>query len=112
MHSFAAGTPNASVGARANSNLINTGQQSSALFLASAAGAALTGSPNPLTALRPSKFNYFAAAIAASTVINDCVEELEGDITLPPGTIWVPTWSGAGTALLNAYGVTWEEVPI
>lgn len=111
-HSFAAGVPNTSVGARANSGLVNVGPPSSALFLASAAGAALTGAPNPLSLLRPSKFNFFAAAIAATTVVNDCVEEIDGDIVLPPGTMWVPTWSAAGTTLLNAYGVTWEEIPI
>lgn len=112
MHSFAAGAPNASVGAKANSNLVSTGPPSSGLFLASAAGAALTGAPNALTVLRPSKFNFFAAAIAATTNINDCVEDIDGEIELPPGTMWVPTWAAAGTTLLNAYGVTWEEIPV
>lgn len=111
MHSIAQGTPNPTVGARANANIIGNGPQSVALYLASAAGSALTNSPNALVALRPSKFNFFAAAIAASTNIQDCVEDIDGEIVLPPGTLWVPTWSAAGTTFLNAYGVTWEEIP-
>jgi hypothetical protein len=37
---------------------------------------------------------------------------VEGDIVLPPGTGWVPLHAGAGTSVLHAYSVTWEEIPI
>jgi hypothetical protein len=109
FHSYAVGTPNASVGARGLSELLGAAP-SKGLYLASAAGAALTGAPNALTTLRPMNVNLFAAAIAASTELAG-LELVEGDIVIPPGTMWVPTWSGAGTTFLNAYGVSWEEIP-
>jgi len=39
------------------------------------------------------------------------VEYIDGEIILPPGVGWVPLWGAAGTSLLNAYSITWEEVP-
>src|SRR5258705_269381 len=66
-----------------------------------------------------SRGNVFSAAlattsgtIAAGPNTAPPLELVEGDILLPPGTMWVPTWAAAGPTLLNAYGVTWEEVPI
>jgi hypothetical protein len=38
-------------------------------------------------------------------------EYIDGDIVLPPGTCWVPTWMGAGTTFLGGYSITWEEIP-
>lgn len=109
-HSWAVGTPNASVGVRGINNYLG-GPPSKALYIASAAGSALTGAPNALQSLRPMDMNIFAAAIAATTAVMP-IELVEGDIVIPPGTMWVPTWSGAGTTFLNGYGVSWEEVPI
>lgn len=111
FHSYSVGVPNPSVGARGLSNLLGVAP-SKGLYLASAAGSALTNSPGALTTLRPMNLNFFAGAVTATTNIAAALELVEGDIVIPPGTLWVPTWSGAGTTLLNAYGISWEEIPI
>lgn len=80
--------------------------------LASAAGVALTGAGVLPAPLRPSAFSLFAAAIAATSNIQAALEDIDGSIIIAPGMLWVPTWSGAGTTFLNAYGLTWEEVPV
>lgn len=98
-----------SVGTALN-NLAN-GQNPTARFVSSAAGTALTGG-GALTVFRPMAMNLFAAALTATTAVQPTLEVLDSDIVLAPGTGWVPCWTGAGTTFLNAYGVTWEEVPI
>jgi hypothetical protein len=110
FHSYAVGTPNASVGTRGTNNLLG-GPPSKGLYLASAAGTALTGSANALTNLRPMNLNFFAAALAAGANVESALELVEGDVVIPPGTLWVPTWAAAGTTFLTAYGISWEEVP-
>lgn len=110
-HSIMQGVPNASVGTKAVNNLFG-GSTSKALYVASAAGVALTGSPNALTNLRPMPFSFFAAAIAATTNLSPGLENIDGDIVLQPGYGWVPTWPAAGTTLLTGFGVSWEEIAI
>lgn len=73
----------------------------------SAAGAALTGGPAP-SIIRPAGFSFTATAQAEVSAIT-CVEDIEGDIIIPAGYGWAPLWSGAGTSVLNAYGVSWKE---
>lgn len=99
----------ASVGT-ANNNYA-TGRGTSAKFVSSAAGAALTGA-GAITVFRPMAMNIFAGALAATTSIQPAMEQLDGDIVLPPGTGWVPCWTAAGTTFLNGYGVEYEEVPV
>lgn len=79
-------------------------------YLASAAGANLTGS-TALKALRVANFGSTATAQASVNTV-PCVEDISGDIVLFPGMAWVPTWRGAGTTLLNNYSITWEEVQL
>lgn len=78
--------------------------------VAVAAGTALTGG-GALTRLRPSPF-FFTAGAAADLAGQFFEEDIFGDIVIAPGYMWVPTWSGAGTAVLGGYGITWEEIPI
>lgn len=77
--------------------------------VAHAAGTTLTGG-GALSHLRPCPF-FFSAGSYAQLGGQVFEEDINGDIILTPGTMWVPTWSGAGTSVLNSYGVTWEEVP-
>jgi hypothetical protein len=72
-----------------------------------AAGAALTGGLAP-SILRAAGFSSTATAQASVGELN-CVENIDGDIVIPEGYTWVPLWSAAGTALLNAYTICWEE---
>lgn len=37
------------------------------------------------------------------------VDDMDGDIVLPPNTLWVPSWAAAGTTVLCGYSITWEE---
>jgi hypothetical protein len=109
FHSVSQGAPNNSVGAKLTNAFVG-GSTSKCLGVASAAGVALTGSPNALITLRPTPFAFIAAAAANPLIA--AMEEVNGDIVLPPGTMWVPTWATAGTALLNTYGVVVMETPI
>ena len=77
---------------------------------ASNAGTVLTGGTAPIT-FRQTNIAFSATTFGAAGG-EDFVEMLDGDIVLPPGTGWLPLWSGAGSSVLNAYSVTWEEVPI
>jgi len=97
-------------GAAGVNNLIGGGSPSLGRVNASAAGATLTGG-GALTALRPMAVDFSAGAFANVAGTALVVEELNGDIVLQPNTMWVPCWQAAGTTLLNAYGVVWNEIP-
>ena len=77
---------------------------------AAQSGTNLTGGSAPVA------FRQAHIAFSATTYSNatgrEFTEHLEGDIVLPPGTGWLPLWSGAGSSVLNAYSVTWVETPI
>lgn len=110
FHNFMSTAP-ALAGTAGLSNLIGGGGGSIGRYQASAAGAVLTGG-SALTALRPMPFDFSAGAFAAVAGQASVMEEVNGDIVLAPGTGWVPCWQAAGTTLLNAYGVVWNEVPV
>ena len=61
--------------------------------------------------IRAMSMSFSASAYAAAAGANT-LENVEGDIVLPPGTGWLPLHAGAGTSVLHAYSVTWEEIPI
>lgn len=82
----------------------------SAGYMASAGGSALTGG-GALKAIRVANFSQTATAAAIPGTVQ-AVEVVDGDIVLLPGYMWVPTWRGAGTSVLNNYSVTWEEITI
>jgi len=77
---------------------------------AAQAGTTLTGGSAPVT-FRAMELSFSATGFAspASTYVD---EHLDGEIVLPPGTGWLPLWANAGTSMLNAYSVVWEEIPI
>lgn len=79
-------------------------------YMASAAGATLTGG-GALKAVRVANFSSTATAQASVGLVS-AVEDVAGDLILMPGYMWVPTWRGAGTTLLNNYSVTWEEITL
>jgi len=109
FHNIATVVPTvASTGGPALNNL-TFAPGGSAKFMASAAGAALTGG-GALTALRIADFTSTNTA-AASVGELKAIELIDGEIILSPGTMWVPCWGAAGTSLLNGYSITWEEVP-
>ena len=74
------------------------------------AGTALTGS-SVLSIVRAADL-FITAGAAANLGGAKCVEYVDGDIVIPPGTAWVPTWAAAGTTFLGGYSVTWEEIPV
>lgn len=78
--------------------------------LASAAGTALVGS-KALNTVRCASFATTATAGASVSYVR-CIEEMDGDILLMPGMLWVPTHRSAGTLCLHNYSVTWEELPL
>lgn len=91
----------------AYSNLAGQSAASVARWMALAAGSALTGGVAPIT-FSIADFATTATAQATPGEVR-AIENLDGSIVLPPGTGWVPLWSAAGTALLNAYSITWQE---
>jgi hypothetical protein len=98
----------ANVGAAYNN--LAAGRPPIARYVASAAGTALTGGSAPVT-FRAMSMAYSASAYVAAAGTN-ALELVDGDIVLPPGTGWVPLFPAAGTSVLNAYSVTWEEIPV
>lgn len=77
---------------------------------AAQAGTTLTGASAPVV-FRAMELSFSATGFtsAAGTYVD---EHLDGEIVLPPGTGWLPLWASAGTSMLNAYSVVWEEIPI
>lgn len=114
IHSFSITAPTiaTSVVTPIACNNLGMAAASVARALTSAAGAALTGS-SILQYLRPAALGIGAGAITPANLFqNNLIEEISGDIVIPPGTCWVPTWMAAGTTFLGGYGVTWEEIPV
>lgn len=99
----------ASVGTAFNS-LVGTSYTGQAKFVASAAGTTLTGG-SAIALLRPSTISFSANAFAAAGG-SAHFEDIDGDIVLAPGTGWVPCFASAGTTLLNAWGIAWNEIPV
>lgn len=82
------------------------------LCVASAGGTALTGGLG-LSILRDAALSSYAASALASTAgYTGLFEEMAGDIVIPPGQGYVPTWTGAGTTHLVGYSLTWEEIAV
>lgn len=77
---------------------------------ATAAGTTLTAGNAPVTHMM-SNFASTATAQASNFMVTT-IDILDGQIIVPPGTGWLPLWSAAGTALLNGYSVTWEEIAL
>jgi hypothetical protein len=85
-------------------------KQPSARYVAHAAGTAITGS-TALVIIRAADL-FITAGAAANLMGGKVLEYVDGDITLPPNTCWVPTWAAAGTTFLGGYSITWEEIPL
>lgn len=101
----------ASPGGIIRNNLLAGGPSSVATPWSLAAGSALTGSSQALVTHSAAAFTTTATAQASVGELN-AVEMIDGIIVVPPGVAWVPAWSAAGTSVLNAYSITWEEVPV
>lgn len=78
-----------------------------AKYLSHASGANLTGSTALLT-IRAADI-FFSAGTFAALGGQRAIEYIDGDIVVPPGTAWVPTWQAAGTSMLVGYSITWAE---
>ena len=88
----------------------NKGNPSASYMAAGAAGGtALTGG-GALVTVNNSGF-YFSAGVYANLAIGYAVDDIDGRIVLQPGQGFVPTFAAAGTSLLGAWGLVWEEVP-
>lgn len=111
FHSYTTTLPTiASIGGTIRNALIGGAVNSAAIPHALAAGSALTGGGALLT---HSMINLTTTATAQASVNTvSAIDLVDGAVIIPPGTMWVPTWSAAGTSLLNAYMVQWEETPL
>lgn len=77
-----------------------------------AAGVAITGG-SALLYLRAADLSLGAGAITTANLFEPKITEyIDGDIVIPPNTMWVPTWMAQGTTFLGGYSVTWEEIPV
>ena len=77
---------------------------------ASAGGAALTGG-GAYSTIRLASVNISAGTFG-NLAGTQCLEEIAGDIVIPPGTGWAPCWMAAGSSVLGFYSATWVEVPV
>jgi len=73
-------------------------------------GGASTGAA-AARAVRPFGLSMSAGTYAslAGTLLMD---NLDGDIVLPPNSFYVPQWAAAGTSMLVGYSLTWKEIAI
>lgn len=109
FHGFCVTPPTAaSPGGTIRSNFLNDSTASVATAWVSAGGATSTGATAPVT-FRQADFSSTNTAQASVGVLKT-TEILNGDIIIPPGIMWLPLWSAAGTSLLNAYSITWYEI--
>jgi hypothetical protein len=114
FHGFITGASSISAvspGGTIRSNLLGGVGNSVATPWSLAAGSALTGGLAPVT----HRVADFAATNTAQAVANGhvrAIELIDGDLIVPPNTVWLPLWGAAGTTLLNGYSITWQEVPI
>lgn len=91
-------------------NCLPSGRAPVARAVAVTAGTALTGG-GALSPYRTMAINFSAGTYAALGGAN-AVEVLDGDIIIPPGYGYVPCWAAAGTTLIGAYSLVFDEVPI
>jgi len=91
-------------------NNVGLAAQTIAGYHSSAAGTALTGC-SALKVIRQAGLYITAGTLSALMGVS-YTDYCDGDIVIPPGYGWAPTWSAAGTTTLGGYSVTWEEVPI
>jgi hypothetical protein len=101
----------ASPGGTIRSNILGVVGSSVAIPWVSAGGSALTGGQAPVT-FRVADFSATNTAQAIANGHVRAIEEIAGEIVVPPGSGWLPLWGAAGTSLLNGYSITWEEVPV
>ena len=111
VHSwFSAPTLATSVVTPLQCNNIGMSAASVARALTSTAGATLTGS-SAYAAIRAADLAVGAGVLVpANTFEGKLTEYIDGDIVLPPGFGWAPTWM-TSTAVLWGCSVTWEEIP-
>jgi hypothetical protein len=82
-----------------------------ARVMTSTAGTALAGN-TILQIIRASDIFFNTAGTIANLAGMKAIEYIDGEIVIPPGLCWVPTWNNAGTSVLVGYSITWEEIPI
>lgn len=54
---------------------------------------------------------YYSAGTYANLAVSYAADDIDGRIVLPPGQGFVPTFAAAGTSVLGAWGLIWEEIP-
>lgn len=74
-------------------------------------GVALTGS-TALQLIRAAGFAWTAGTFTNLAMSSGFVEAIDGDIVIPPGICWVPTFTIVMAAMVMGYSVTWEEIPV
>lgn len=108
FHGLIQGVPTVAATGAALNRFAGAGAPQAKTF-ATAAGTSLTGGGAPST-LVVANFASTNTAQASVGEVN-AVERLDGSIIIPEGWGWVPLWGAAGTTLLNAYSITWAEIP-
>jgi len=110
FHGFISNVPTATATGTIYNNYVTGASGSVARSYATAAGTTLTGGAAP-SVLRIANFSSTNTAQASVGELN-AIEIIDGDIIVPPGAGWLPLWGAAGTSLLNAYSISWEEIPV
>ena len=99
----------ASPGGTIRSNILGGTSNSVAVAWSLAAGSALTGSTQAVTTQRVADFSATNTAQAVANGHVKAIEEIAGELIVPPGVMWLPLWGAAGTSLLNGYSIVWAE---
>jgi hypothetical protein len=111
IHAYASGVPTlaTTVVTAIACNNIGLGAASVARALTSVAGTALTGATATFL-LRAADLAVGAGTLTPANAFElKATEYIDGDIVIPPGTMWAPQWATAAATLWGA-SITWEEI--
>ena len=74
-------------------------------------GVAITGG-SALQVIRAAGIAFTAGTFTNLAMTSGFIEYIDGDIIIPPGICWVPTFTIVMASMVMGYSVTWEEIPI
>lgn len=111
FHGFYVGSTSVAGTGTILNNIVGGSTASVAKGFATAAstGTALTGGPAVQTHMLANLTTTATAQASPYVVSTD--DLLDGVLIVPQNGGWAPLWSAAGTSLLSAYSITWEEIP-
>ena len=115
IHAYAPNVPSSPITVAYPIMCNNAGMSAASVakaFTSAASGGANLATPGQTYLLRAADLAIGAGSLTPANAFEPkTVEYIDGDIVLPPGTMWAPQWATAAATLWGA-SVTWEEIPV